>query len=67
MPLSRMDRYSGLTAESHLRQLDADMDIIDAGVKDIVSSIESLKARANGILVSLVVGALLLAANLAVK
>lgn len=67
MPSSRIDRYNGLPVENHLRQLDADMDIIDAGIAEIKGSIDSLKARANGILAALVVAALMLAANLAIK
>lgn len=70
MPLSqlpsRIERYRGLPVQDHLRQVDADLDIQDIGMREIKDTLDGLKARANGILASLVVAALLLAANLAI-
>lgn len=66
-PITRIERYNGLPTDAHLRQIDADLDLLDAGIAEIKKSIDSIKNRANGILASLVVAALMLAANLVLK
>lgn len=67
IPLSRSQARGGFPEAVRIELLEQDADSADSRHADIQESLAKLNARAMGLLISLVVAAIMLSINLAVK